>query len=412
MRIVVLSQWYQPEPEPRAHALAKGLAARGHTVTSITGIPNYPAGEVYPGFAWRPWPQIEMRDGVRVVRVPLFPERSRSVTKRVLNYLSFAVSAALFGSALSGPADVVWVYHPPLTVALPALTISMVRGAPFVYEIQDLWPETLAATGMVRSIGVLKAIGRVARWIYRRAAKVVVISPGFKRNLISKGLSEDSIEVIPNWADEESFRPKPPRPDLAKQLDAEDKFTVLYAGNMGPAQDLGNVLSAAERLSEIPDIRFLLVGDGIDSHALQEAARSKNLRNVRFMSRVSPDMIADLAAICSVQLIHLREDPLFEITIPSKTISALACGKPVLTVSTGDAARIIADAGCGATCRPGDPEALAMAVRSMYELSPQVLQEMGARARAHFQEHFAQEQLIDRYAMLLSKLYVHSISSR
>jgi len=410
MRVVILSQWYQPEPEPRAHALARGLVARGHAVTAITGLPNYPAGRIYPGYALRPWPQVEVRDGVRVIRVPIFPERSRSVAKRLVNYLSFALSAAFFGPIMSGPADVVWVYHPPLSVALPAVAVAAVRRAPFVYEVQDLWPETLAATGMVKSSRILRAVEGVARLVYRRASRICVISPGFRRNLISKGVPARSIEVIPNWADEETFRPRIPSMELARELGCQTGLTILYAGNMGPAQALHNVLDAAELLMDLPLVRFLMVGDGIEAESLEQSAKARKLDNVRFLGRVSPERVAELAAVASVQLVHLKDDPLFEITIPSKTISAMACGRPILTVAAGDPADVVLSAGAGVSCPPGDPVALALAVRTLYNLPPDQLRQMGERGRAYFLANFAQERLLDRYESVLVEVAAHNRS--
>ena len=144
MRVLILSQWYAPEPDIKIHLLAKDLVSRGHRVISITGLPNYPQGRIYPGYHQRPW-QWEEVDGVRVLRLPLYPDHSRSVERRSLNYLTFAASASLLGPLLCGPADVMWVYHPPLTVGIPAWWIGLLRRVPFVYEIQDMWPETLAA---------------------------------------------------------------------------------------------------------------------------------------------------------------------------------------------------------------------------------------------------------------------------
>ncbi|MCL0086443.1 glycosyltransferase family 4 protein [Thermodesulfovibrionales bacterium] len=197
MRILILSQWYPPEPTTLKQAMADDLVKRGHQVLSITGFPNYPSGKVYPGYRQRLWQREEI-DGVPVLRLPLYPDRSRSGVRRALNFLSFATSASLLGPALCGSVDVMWVYHPPLTVGLPAWWIGLLLRVPFVYEIQDMWPETLVATGMVRSKTMLAMLGRLARFIYARAAAITVISPGFKRNLIAKGVPADKIHVIPN----------------------------------------------------------------------------------------------------------------------------------------------------------------------------------------------------------------------
>ena len=404
MNIIVLSQWYPPEPESKIHLLARDLVARGHVVTSITGIPNYPTGEVYHGYGVRPWPQRETRDGVRVVRVPLYPDHSRSAVKRVLNYTSFAMSAAAFGPALSGPADVMWVFHPPLTVALPATVIATLRGIPFVYEVQDMWPETLAATGMVRSPRLLSAVNEVANRVYRRADRITVISPGFKRNLVGKGVPASKIEVIPNWADEETYRPFERDDALACECGMEGKFNVLYAGNLGAAQRLGNVLDAAARLRDLPDLQFVLVGDGVEERELRRRAAAEGLDNVRFLGRMPAHRIASLAAVSEVLLVHLKRDPLFEITIPSKTISALACGRPVLSVTVGDAAEVIEQAGAGLTCAPEQPAELSRCVRALYNMPAATRQDLGRAARNYFLTHFTRTELVTRYESLLTEV--------
>ena len=187
MKTLLLSQLYHPEPEIKVHLLGKGLVARGHHVTAITGFPNYPLGRIYPGYRQHWW-HWENKDGVYVLRLPLYPDHSRSSIKRSLNYLSFAVSASLLGPILCGDADVMWVYHPPLTVGIPAWWIGLLRRMPFIFEIQDMWPDTLPVSGMVSNELVLSWLGRLANFIYRRSAAVTVISPGFKRNLVNKGV--------------------------------------------------------------------------------------------------------------------------------------------------------------------------------------------------------------------------------
>jgi glycosyltransferase involved in cell wall biosynthesis len=401
MRIIVLSQLYQPEPEPKIHLLARDLAARGHQVTSITGLPNYPEGRVYEGYRVRPWPRSEERDGVRVVRVPLYADHSRSAARRVLNYASFAASAALMGPAASGPADVMWVYHPPLTVALPAMAIAAARRIPFAYEIQDMWPETLGATGMVRSPRVLEGVGAFARAVYRRADRLVVISPGFRRNLIEKGVPAEKIEVIPNWADEDLYRPVPRDEALARETGMAGKFNVLFTGNMGPAQGLGNLLDAAARLRDERAVQLVLVGDGIEEPALRRRVEAEGLDNVRFLGRVPPASVPPLCALADVLLVHLRADPLFEITIPSKTISYLACGRPILSVGAGDPADVVLAARAGVTCPPGNPEALAGAVRALARLPADERERLGRAARGHFLAHFTRAKLVERYEALL-----------
>src|SRR6266508_620734 len=259
MRILALSQWYPPEPDIRAGVLARELADRCHAVTALTGFPNYPNGRIYPGYEQR-LRSVERDGAARVVRVPLYPSHSHSAFGRVLTYGTFAASAMLLGGPATGSIDVVWAYHPPITTGLAAVVIGAARRAPFVFEIQDMWPETLAATGMVRGGAFLSGVGAMARWIYERAAAISVISPGFKRNLIAKGVSGEKIVVIPNWADETVYRPMPRDPTAARAAGLPTGFIVLYAGNMGPAQDLLNVLRAAKQLTDLAEVRFVFVG--------------------------------------------------------------------------------------------------------------------------------------------------------
>jgi glycosyltransferase involved in cell wall biosynthesis len=387
----------------KIHLLARDLVSRGHMVTSITGFPNYPAGQLYPGYQlrWRQWEQIE---GVRVLRLPLYPNHDRSAGKRVLNYVSFAASASVLGSALCGPADVMWVYHPPLTIGIPAWWIGWLRRVPFVYEVQDMWPETLAATGMLPSPRAARWIGRLARFIYARAAAITVISPGFKRNLIEKGVPADKIHVIPNWADEDVYYPAARDEALAVEYGLVRRFNIVYGGNLGAAQAMDNVLNAAALLRDTPEVQFVLIGDGVDATALQAAAQVRGLNNVCFVGRQPAERMPGFYALADALLVHLKRDPLFEITIPSKTIAYLACGRPIISCVAGDAAEVIQSAEAGIVCPPGDPDALARAVRELQATPESRRRAMGDAGRRAFLENYTRRVLVDRYESLLSDI--------
>ncbi len=403
MRILALSQWYPPEPDIRAGVLARELADRGHAVTALTGFPNYPNGRIYPGYEQR-LRSVERDGAARVVRVPLYPSHSHSAFGRVLTYGTFAASAMLLGGPATGSIDVVWAYHPPITTGLAAVVIGAARRAPFVFEIQDMWPETLAATGMVRGGAFLSGVGAMARWIYERAAAISVISPGFKRNLIAKGVSGEKIVVIPNWADETVYRPMPRDPTAARAAGLPTGFIVLYAGNMGPAQDLLNVLRAAKQLTDLAEVRFVFVGDGVDLPLLRAEAKKAALRNVHFLPRRPAAEMPSLYANADALLVHLSPDPLFEITIPSKTIAYLASGRPIITVSRGDPAAVVADAGAGVTCAPGDPTALARVVRALYAMPAERRDEMATSGRRAYDAKYTRRVAIDRYEELFDAI--------
>jgi colanic acid biosynthesis glycosyl transferase WcaI len=400
VRIFVLSQWYPPEPESKIHLLARDLAARGHRVTSITGFPNYPTGRLYPGYKVR-WRQWEMRDGVRVLRLPLYPSHDSSGMKRAVNYLSFAFSAAILAPLLAGSADVMWVYHPPLTIGLPAWFLGSIRRIPFIFEVQDMWPETLSATGMFSSRRAAQILAAFARFVYRRAATITVISPGFKQNLIDKGVPSQKIHVVPNWADEDTFRPVAPNPDLAKAHGLSGKFNVVFAGNMGAAQGLDNVLNAAAELRDLEDAQFVLIGDGVDTARLKAKASADKLANVRFIDRQPASQIPAFLALADALLVHLRADPLFKITIPSKTIAYLACARPIIAVTEGDAADVVRNAGAGLVCPPGDPVALARAIRTLRAMSIEERKRLGDAGRTAYLSQYTRGVLVNRYEDLL-----------
>lgn len=400
MRVLVLTQWYPPEPGLLMQELAQTLQDSGHEVTVLTGFPNYPSGQVYPGYRIRPW-QKETIEQVPVVRVALYPEHSQSAIKRVANYLSFAFSSAVLAPFLVPRPDVLFVYHPPLTVGIPAMWLAWLWGVPFVYQIQDMWPETLLATGMVKNRRILAWVGRFAQWVYARARALVVISPGFRSNLLAKGVASEKIHVISNWVDQAVYHPEEPDPSLGDRLKLSGRFNVMFAGNMGAAQGLDTVLEAAALLRDLGDVQFVLVGDGIAVPRLQEIASERQLTNVRFLGRFPIQQMPRLYALADVLLIHLKDDPLFRITIPHKTFAYMASGKPVLAATAGDGADVIAEAGAGLTCEPENGSALAEAVRRLYRLPDSDRRQMAQNGVSAIRERFSREHLVGRIEAVL-----------
>ena len=403
MNILFLTQWYPPEPGLLQQELAQTLMAHGHEVTVLTGSPNFPSGKLYPGYRVRPLLR-ETIAGVQVVRVPLYPEHSRSAIKRAINYLSFACSAATIGGYAVSRPDVIFVYHPPLTIGIPAYVLSRVWRIPFVYQIQDMWPETLRATGMLNNATLLKAVGRFARWVYDRAAALVVISPGFRRNLIEKRVPADKVHFISNWVDPESYFVADPDPELAAELGMGNRFNVLFAGIIGKAQGLESVLEAARLLRDLEEIQFILLGDGVALPGLKQMAEDKDLNNVLFPGRYPQDSMPAIYALADVLLVHLKADPLFSITIPHKTLTYLASAKPILAAVDGDTADVVVEAGAGRTCPPGDPEALAETVRELYSCESAELHRMGRNGRQAARTLYSREHTISSIEAVLQKV--------
>ncbi|MDH6235807.1 sugar transferase [Cryobacterium sp. CG_9.6] len=387
LRVLLITQWFDPEPAFKGLLFAQELRKRGLDVRVLTGFPNYPGGQVYPGYRIRPFTR-EILDGIQVLRVALFPSHDASGPRRALNYLSFAVSASIGVLCVRRP-DVAYVYHPPATVGVPAMVLKLLRGVPFVYDVQDMWPESLKATGMVNSPRALTLVGHLLKRIYSASTRIVVQSRGFKDTLVERAVPASRIEVIPNWADEENISLESPSASRAAELGFAGMFTVTFAGNMGPAQDLETVLRAAELLRTENGIRFLLVGGGLELASLRRHATERGLVNVTFMDRRPVAEIGEILALSDALLVHLRDDPLFAITVPSKTQAYLLAGRPIVMAVRGDAARIIEESGAGVTCDPGNPAALADAVRTLHHLGQEERDAMGRAGHAYYREHLA-----------------------
>ncbi len=267
MRVTFLTQWFEPEPgNVRGLPLARWLIGRGYDVQVLTGVPNYPSGRIYPGYRIRPW-QREVIDDVPVLRVPLYPSHDGSSVRRIANYASFALSAATIGAGLIGKTDAVYVYHPPATIGLPAVVLKTLRRVPCILHLADLWPEAVVESGMLPGGAVIRrgiegGISGWCRFLYRFANAITVISPGFRRRLIERGVPPDKIHVIYNWADEAVFQPRSFDAALANELGFAGRFNVVFAGNLGVFQGLEAVIRGAERVKHIPAIQVVLAGGG------------------------------------------------------------------------------------------------------------------------------------------------------
>jgi colanic acid biosynthesis glycosyl transferase WcaI len=400
MKVLFLTQWFDPEPMFKGLPFARALQAKGHEVQILTGFPNYPEGRLYSGYRLRAI-QRETLDGIPVVRVPLFPSHDNSALRRIANYASFALAATALGPWFVRAADVAYVYHPPATIALPAAVIKLLRRIPLVFDIQDLWPDTLGATGMVRSQLAMRLVDLWCRLEYRSASAIAVLSPGFKRRLVERGVPPAKVEVIYNWCDEVALSPRPRDAALAQELGMASRFNVVFAGNMGKAQGLETVLQAAARLAkEAPNVQFVLVGGGTEVERLRRLAAELCLGNVRFLSRQPPSEIGSILSMADAFLVHLRDDPLFAITIPSKTQAYLAVGRPIVMAVRGDAADLVERAGAGIVCEPENAEALVRAVAGLSRMPREGLERMGERGRDFYQRELSMAVGVGRFEAL------------
>lgn len=401
-RVLLLTQWFDPEPTFKGLVFARELVAQGFEVEVVTGFPNYPGGKLYPGYRVK-FLQREVIDGVTVTRVPLYPSHGQSGIGRVLNYVSFAASSLLYGLFGAKKPDVVYAYHPPLTVGIAAAFIRLLRRVPVVYDIQDMWPDTLRATGMFSNEKALKVVARVCDWVYKRVDQIVVLSPGFKRLLIERGVPEQKIDVIYNWCAEDMVC----APTAAQPGNFPDssRFRILFAGNMGKAQSLEAVIAAAELLqTRAPQLMFVFLGGGVEVARLQEMAMARRLDNVTFLPGVPMSEVGAYLAHADALLVHLKKDPLFTITIPSKTQAYMAAGKPVLMAVDGDAADLVRAAGCGVVSESENPESLADAALSLMLLSQEERLEVGQKGREYYMQQLSLRVGVERFGAHFRRL--------
>ncbi|WP_459660616.1 glycosyltransferase WbuB [Acinetobacter calcoaceticus] len=384
MKILLLTQWFDPEPTFKGLAFAKELQRQGHEVEILTGFPNYPGGKIYDGYKLKLY-QREQIDGISILRVALYPNHDSSALKRIFNYISFAFMAILFGIFATKKTDVIYAYHPPLTVGIAAVFIKLFRRTPIVYDIQDMWPDTLKATGMLNNQKLLNIIGSVCQLVYKFVDHIVVLCPGFKKILIERAVPESKISVIYNWCDEESLTKTQPLKLEYQQL-MEDKFNVVFAGNIGKAQALDKILDVAKDIEEMKEIQFVFVGGGTETERLKLRLNNENINNVTFIPRMPMSEVGGVLNYASLLLVHLKRDPLFEITVPSKTQAYMAIGKPLLMAVAGDAADIVKLAKCGRMAVSEDKDSIRAAILDIYKLSAIEKQQLGLNARNFYNE--------------------------
>lgn len=403
MRILFLTQYFQPEPNFfLGLPFAKELVRRGHEVEVLTGFPNYPGGKIYHGYKIK-YLQRELMEGIPVIRVPLYPSHDRSSMKRILNYSSFAFSSSTIGSFCIKPADVCFVYQGPATLGWAATIFRLLHRIPFVWNIQDLWPDSLASTGMFDHKLGLSMVNGWCNFIYKKASKIVVITPGMKKKLMERGVPGDKVEIIYNWCDDALICRDDKNEVLASSLGMANKFNIVFAGNMGKAQALGPVFDAAKILGdECPDAQFVFIGDGVEVEPLKQKTKALQLSNVLFLARRPVSEIGPILRLADALLVHLRDDPLFRITIPSKTQAYMAMGRPVLMGVKGDAAELIEKARAGISCEPENPVSIAATVKKLYHMTASELDNMGNNGMRYYDQNMAFEIGVEKYEKIFN----------
>jgi glycosyltransferase involved in cell wall biosynthesis len=412
VKILYVSQYYPPEmgaPAARASELAHHWALAGHDVSVLTGFPNHPTG-VVPD-QWRPrlrrLAYREKVDGVTVYRTWLWPLPNRKAHERMRNYASFCLSAALRGLTLPRP-DVIIASSPQLLVGLSGWWLSFTRRVPLVFEVRDLWPESLVAVGAGQENSLLHtALSKIARFLYERANLIAVVTPAFKEHLIRRWrVPAGKIEVIENGVETDLFKSADVQVAHAVRADlgAESRFMVCYVGTMGMAHGLETLLDAAATLQrENPKVLFLLVGEGAEKERIKALASSRQLANVKFLDQQPREKIPALISASDACLVLLKKTDVFKTVIPTKMLEFMSCERPVILAVDGQARQIVEEAGAGLVIEPENAASLAQAILQLSS-NPELREVFGKKGRSYIVEKFSRSRTAERYIEVLSAL--------
>jgi colanic acid biosynthesis glycosyl transferase WcaI len=403
MRILFLSTYFKPDIASTGvlmTQLAEDLTELGHDITVVTSMPHYSRDEIWDEYKGK-LVHHEQRGDIDVHRVYVYVPGSRARSmERFLNYGTFNALSVLRGLSL-GKHDIVFAPSPPLTNGLAADIISRVWGVPFVYNVQDIWPDVVIRAGVLNNEHVIRVLRRLEQYVYRRAEALAVISKGFQRNLKQKGVPTEKIEVIPNFFDTDFVRPLPRQNDFSVEHGLDDKFVILFGGNVGHSQGLETVLDAADRLHGLEDVLFLVVGNGAAKEGLKAYAQDLELDNVRFLPFQPHEDLPQMYASSDVCLVPLRKGFTNE-SVPCKVFTITAAARPlVASVDEGsDTWRWVKRAGCGLCVEPENVTALTGAIRTFYH-DPDLRERLGRNGREHVTAHYTREVVARQYDELL-----------
>jgi colanic acid biosynthesis glycosyl transferase WcaI len=405
MHLLFLAQCYAPEEVSAAFLiteLAEDLAKRGHTVTMVTGAPNYPQGRVFHGYRNKIY-QTEWLNGVRVIRTWSFISPSKGFLQRIFHYGTYS-GTALFGGIMGGRPDILVSYSPPLPLGLSAWLLSRIWKIPWVLQLEDLYPEAAVAAGVLRNRRVISFFSLMERFIYRKATHISLISERFRENLISKKVEPNKMTLIPVWADPDVVRLLPKENDFRDRHGLSRRFVVMYAGNIGHTSSLEDVLSAAELLKSESDIFFAILGEGVKKPILREAAQAKGLENVFFLPYQPREVFAEMMAAADVSLVTLNQASSLS-SLPSKTFNIMASARPILAVTPPESeiARLVTEGQCGINVPPNQPALLADQVLRL-KSQPGRLEEMGYNGRHHMETKFSRRRCVEMYDTMLKEL--------
>lgn len=393
MHILFLTDNFPPEtnaPASRTFEHGKRWVAAGHRVTVVTGTPNFPSGKVHAGYRNRLWSR-ETLDGIDVVRVWTYITANEGFVRRTLDYMSFMVAATLASFFVRRP-DIIVGTSPQFFTPCAAFVVSRLRRRPFVFELRDLWPDSIVAVGAMKETPVIRLLRRLEYFLYRKAARIVSVTGSFKTVLTSNGITPDKVVVIPNGVELDTYQPGERPRELEEKWGVRGKFVAAYVGTIGMAHGLGTLLSAAKTLQARRDIAFVLVGTGAEHAALERKCQEQGLDNVTFVGPVSKAEVRDYWRLCDVALVLLRDTPLFSHVIPSKMFEAMGMERPIILGVRGESRAILEDSGGGIGIQPENADELARAIASLADC-PGVGLSLGRAGREFAARHYNRDVL-------------------
>jgi glycosyltransferase involved in cell wall biosynthesis len=405
MRILFLSHYFPPEvnaPASRTYEHAKRWAKEPDIeVTVITNHPNHPNGVLYQGYKNR-WVTREEKDGINVCRVKTFLVPNAGFIRRILNYLFFMVASVIAATKLLKP-DVVVATSPQFFCAVAGYLVSRIKRTPFIFELRDIWPESIVTVGAMRPSIPIRLLEKLELFLYRKSTRVIALTDAFKENLISRGIPSSKIDVIKNGVDLSFFSPHLGSPEILRELGAEGRFIASYIGTVGMAHAIDRIVEVAERLRNNPRIFFVIVGDGAEKRRIRNLVVDKGLNNIRVLNGVSKEQVRDYYAITDLYLVTLKNTKLFRTVIPSKIFEAMAMARPILCAVDGECRKIIEDAGSGIYVEPENVDQMAETILQLWK-KKDILEKMGKNGRVFVERYFNRDDLAKIYLGLLREV--------
>lgn len=399
MKITIVCQYFYPE-EFKVNDLAEEWVKRGHEVTVLTGKPNYPKGKILSGYKF--WGiQEENYKGARVIRIPLIPRGKGGGLRLMMNYFSYVFFASLYVLTHRIETDRIFCFETsPVFQMYPALLLKKRTEASASIWIQDLWPESVAAASNLKNGFIMNLLLKLVKGIYRRTDILFVQSPAFYESVLDKGNFNDKLVYVPNWA-EDVFMKKSCSSKKYEHL-MPNGFKVMFAGNIGAAQDFASIIQAAALTRHIPEIKWVIVGDGRMKADVEQKVKSLKLNETfLFLGRFPVEEMPDFFALADTMLVSLKEEYIFSLTIPSKVQAYMASGKPIVTMLSGIGNKILKEADCGLTAESGDFKTLAENVIAMYRKTEEERLQLGMNGQTYYKVHFQKKVCIDKLDQIM-----------